>query len=169
MAAQRHKISLRVLKNISRVSVPFELFCDEFKVTKMLHRRFVFACLHFRMSQKICISYWNQKVCRKATTIRLFSNFENLMSNGIQVLSEFFWRTKFFPTSWSAVFRQVWRRSIFKFCVYKLAEAVIYLKFKWEFVIIGRGCLVLLKVKSSLCWRMLCLLKFLVLVRHACW
>ena len=78
------------------------------------------------------------------------------MSNGIQVPSEFFWRTKFFPTSWTAVFSQVWRRSIFKFCVYKLAEAVRYLKFKWEFVIIGRGCLVLLKFKSSLCWRMLC-------------
>ena len=78
------------------------------------------------------------------------------MSNGIQVPSEFFWRTKFFPTSWTAVFSQVWRRSIFKFCVYKLAEAVRYLKFKWEFVIIGRGCLVVLKFKSSLCWRMLC-------------
>ena len=74
------------------------------------------------------------------------------MSNGIQVPSEFFWRTKFFPTSWTAVFSQVWRRSIFRFCVYKLAEAVRYLKFKWEFVIIGRGCLVLLKFKSSLCW-----------------
>ena len=78
------------------------------------------------------------------------------MSNGIQVPSEFFWRTKFFPTSWTAVFSQVWRRSIFKFCVYKLAEAVRFLKFKWEFVIIGRGCLVLRKFKSSLCWRMLC-------------
>ena len=49
----------------------------------------------------------------------------------------------------------VWRRSVFKFCVYKLAEAVRYLKFKWEFVIIGRGCLVLLKFKF-LCRRMLC-------------
>ena len=34
MAAQRHKISLRVLKNILRVNAPFELFYDEFKVTK---------------------------------------------------------------------------------------------------------------------------------------
>ena len=84
------------------------------------------------------------------------------MSNGIQVPSEFFWRTKFFPTSWTAVFSQVWRRSIFKFCVYKLAEAVKYLKFKWEFAIIGRGCLVLFKFKSGLCWRMLC---FRVLLR----
>ena len=38
MAAQRHEISLRVLKNISRVSAPFELFYDEFKVSKMLHK-----------------------------------------------------------------------------------------------------------------------------------
>ena len=76
------------------------------------------------------------------------------MSNGIQVPSEVFWRTKFFPTSWTAVFSQVWQRPIFKFCVYKLAEAVRYLKFKWEFI--GRFCLVLLKFKSSLCWRMLC-------------
>ena len=50
----------------------------------------------------------------------------------------------------------MWRKSIFKFCVYKLVEAVRYLKFKWEFVIIGRSCLVLLKFKLSLCWRMLC-------------
>ena len=78
------------------------------------------------------------------------------MSTGIPVPSEFFWRTKFFPTSWNAVFSQVWRRSIFKFCVYKLAEAVRYLKFKWEFVIIGRGCLVVLKFKWSLCWQVLC-------------
>ena len=34
MAMQRHEISLRVLKNISRVSAPFELSYDEFKVTK---------------------------------------------------------------------------------------------------------------------------------------
>ena len=31
MAAQKHEISLGVLKNISRVSAPFELFYDEFK------------------------------------------------------------------------------------------------------------------------------------------
>ena len=45
---------------------------------------------------------------------------------------------------------------LFRFCVYKFAKAVRYLKFKWEFVIIGRGCLVVLKFKSSLCWQMLC-------------
>ena len=87
------------------------------------------------MSQQICISYWNHKICWKATTICLFSIFENLMSNSIQVPSNFFGRTKFFPTSWSVVFSQVWQRSIFKFCVYKLAEAVSFQKFKWEFII----------------------------------
>ena len=40
MAAQRHEISLRVLKNISRVSAPFELFYDEFKVTKCCPKTF---------------------------------------------------------------------------------------------------------------------------------
>ena len=48
MAAQRHEISLRVLKNISRVSAPFELSYDEFEVTKcctLIQRRFVlFEC-----------------------------------------------------------------------------------------------------------------------------
>ena len=43
MAAQRHEISLRVLKNISRVSPPFELFYDEFKVTKCCTKTFVFV------------------------------------------------------------------------------------------------------------------------------
>ena len=40
MAAQRHEISLRVLKNISRVSPPFELFYDELKVTKCCKKCF---------------------------------------------------------------------------------------------------------------------------------
>ena len=40
MTAQRHEISLRVLKNISRVSPPFELFYDEFKVTKCYTKTF---------------------------------------------------------------------------------------------------------------------------------
>ena len=40
MAAQRHKISLRVLKNISRVSAPFELLYDELKVTKCCTKTF---------------------------------------------------------------------------------------------------------------------------------
>ena len=136
MAAQRHEISLRVLKNISRVSPPFELFYDEFKVTKCCTKTF---CLCWVLRSKIafmrCVTF----------------------SNVLYVFGlSWIWRTKFFPTSWSAVFSHVWRRSIFKFCVYKFAEAVRYLKFKWEFVIIGRGCLVLLKFKSSLCWRMLC-------------
>ena len=43
MAAQRHEISLRVLKNISLVSAPFELFYDEFKVIKCCTKTF-FLC-----------------------------------------------------------------------------------------------------------------------------
>ena len=78
------------------------------------------------------------------------------MCSTILVLSKLFWRIKFFPTSWSGtVLSQVWRRLIFEFCIYILAEAVRYLKFKRDFVIIGRDCLVLLKFLSSLCWRML--------------
>ena len=41
MAAQRHEISLRVLKNISRVSPPFKLFYYKFKVTKCCTKIFV--------------------------------------------------------------------------------------------------------------------------------
>ena len=40
MAAQRHEISLGVLKNISRVSAPFELLYDELKVTKCCTKTF---------------------------------------------------------------------------------------------------------------------------------
>ena len=43
MPAQRHEISLRVLKNISRVSPPFELFYDEFTVRNAAQRHFVFV------------------------------------------------------------------------------------------------------------------------------
>ena len=75
----------------------------------------------------------------------------------------------FFPMTWSAVFSQLWRRSIFKFCGYKLAEAVRFLKFKSEFIIIGRGCSVLLKFKLKLCKDYVPLvLNSLVLIRHPC-
>ena len=40
MAAERQEISLRVLKNTSRVSAPFELSYDEFKVTKCCTKTF---------------------------------------------------------------------------------------------------------------------------------
>ena len=43
MAAQRHGISLRVLKNISRVSPPFELFYDELKLQNAAKKHFVFV------------------------------------------------------------------------------------------------------------------------------
>ena len=45
------------------------------------------------------------------------------------------------------MFSQVCRRSNFKFCVYKLAEAISFLKFRREFVIIGRARLVFSKVQ----------------------
>ena len=38
MAVQRHEISLRVLKNTSWVSTPFELFYDELKVAKLTNK-----------------------------------------------------------------------------------------------------------------------------------
>ena len=41
MAAQKHEVSLRVLKNISQVSAPFELFYDELKVTKCCSKTFL--------------------------------------------------------------------------------------------------------------------------------
>ena len=41
MAAQRHEISLRVLKNISRVSPPFELM--NLKLQNAAKRHFVFV------------------------------------------------------------------------------------------------------------------------------
>ena len=52
MAMQRHEISLRVLKNISRVSAPFELSYDEFKVTKCCTKTF---CLCWVLRSKIAV------------------------------------------------------------------------------------------------------------------
>ena len=43
MAAQRHEISLRVLKNISRVSPPFELFYDNLELQNAAQGHFVFS------------------------------------------------------------------------------------------------------------------------------
>ena len=43
MAAQGHEISLRMLKNISQVSPPFELLYDEFKLQNAAQRHFVFV------------------------------------------------------------------------------------------------------------------------------
>ena len=40
MAAQGYEISLRMLKNISRVSASFKLCYDEFKVTKCCTKTF---------------------------------------------------------------------------------------------------------------------------------
>ena len=60
MAAQRHKISLRVLKNISRVSPPFELFCDEFKVTKCCTKTFCLCrVLRSKTAFMRCVTFSN--------------------------------------------------------------------------------------------------------------
>ena len=67
------------------------------------------------------------------------------------------------------MFSQLWRSSIFKFCGYKLPEAVRFLNSKWEFIIIiiGIGCLVLLKFKSKISKDYVPLvLNFPVLIRH---
>ena len=56
----RHEISLRVLKNISRVSPTFELFHDEFKGTKCCTKTF---CLCWVLRSKIafmrCVTFSN--------------------------------------------------------------------------------------------------------------
>ena len=91
------------------------------------------------------------------------------MWNVVQVPSELFWQTKFFSQELECCVSQLWRRSIFKFCVYKLAETVTLLKFNWEFVIIGRGCLVF---RGECCVLKPCkhyfplISKSLVLIRH---
>ena len=186
MAAQRHEISLRVLKNISRVRPPFELFYDEFKVTKCCTKTFrlcwvlrskiaVMRCVTFSnvlyvfglfMNNKLGHVYISAWVWRFASVTEIIKYVAKLLLFACLVFSTTLCRTvyKFQASSFDELsfshelkccVSQVWRKSIFKFCVYKLVEAVRYLKFKWEFVIIGRGRLVLLKFKSSLCWRML--------------
>ena len=60
MAAQRHEISLRVLKNISQVSPPFELFCDEFNVTKCCTKTFCLCCvLRSKIAFMRCVTFSN--------------------------------------------------------------------------------------------------------------
>ena len=55
MAAQGHELSLRVLKNISRVSAPLELFYYEFKVTKCCTKTF---CL-CKIAVMFCVTFSN--------------------------------------------------------------------------------------------------------------
>ena len=71
MATRRQEIPLRVLKNISRVIPPSNCFMMNLTLQKAAQRHFVFvecyvvsiheklirACLHFSMSQQICIRY----------------------------------------------------------------------------------------------------------------
>ena len=60
MAAQRHEVSLRVLKNISRVSAPFELFYDEFKVTKCCTNTFCLCrVLRSKIAVMRCVTFSN--------------------------------------------------------------------------------------------------------------
>ena len=178
MAARRHEISLRALKTFHEWALLSNCFMMNFKLQNAAQRRFVFVeCYVVNLlswvawlsrtfstflDNQLGHVYISARVGRFASVTEIIKYVENLLlfaclvfsrtlcQKGIKVPTEFFWRTKFFPTSWSAVLSQAWRRSILK-----LAESARYLKFKWEFVIIGRGCLVLLKFKSSLCWRML--------------
>ena len=117
-------------------------FASVTEIIKYVEKLLIFACLVF--SRTFCETVYKFQT----------SCFDEL---------------SFFPMTWSAVFSQLWRRSIFKFCGYKLAEAVRFLNFKWEFIIIGIGCLVLLKFKSKLSKDYVPLvLNFLVLIRHPC-
>ena len=60
MAAQRHEVSLRVLKNISRMRAPFELFYDEFKVKKCCTKAF-YLCWMLRSKIAVihCVTFSN--------------------------------------------------------------------------------------------------------------
>ena len=117
-------------------------FASVTEIIKCVEKLLIFACLVF--SRTFCETVYKFQT----------SCFDEL---------------SFFAMTWSAVFSQSWLRSIFKFCVYKLAEAVRFLKFKLQFIIIGRGCLVLLKFKCKLCDDYVPLvLNFLVLIRHPC-
>jgi len=59
MATQRHEISLRVLKNISRVSVPFELFYDECNVTCCPKTFCLCWVLHSKIAFMRCVTFSN--------------------------------------------------------------------------------------------------------------
>ena len=117
-------------------------FASVTEIIKYVEKLLIFACLVF--SRTFCETVYKFQT----------SCFDEL---------------SFFAMTWRAVFSQSWLRSIFKFCVYKLAEAVRFLKFKWEFIIIGRGCLVLVKFKFMLCKdRVPLVLNFPVLIRYPC-
>ena len=59
MAAQRHEISLRVLKNISRVSPPFELFMMNLKLQNAAQRHFVFVERYVVKLLSRCVTFSN--------------------------------------------------------------------------------------------------------------
>ena len=116
--------------------------------------------------QLICISYWYHEICWKATNIRLFSIFRTFCETVYKFQTSCFDELIFSHELECCVESSVTKVD-FKFCVYKLVKAVRFLKFKWEFIIICRGCLVLLKFKFKLCKDHVPLaLNFLVLIRH---
>ena len=119
VAAQRHEISLRVLKNISRVIPPFELFYDEFKVIRCCTKT---LCLCWVLRSKIAFMRYvtfsnllyvfglirNNKlghfyipawVSRFASVTEIIKYVEKLLAFACTTVlpSEFFWQTKFFP------------------------------------------------------------------------
>ena len=60
MAAQRHEISARVLKNILLMTAPFELFYYEFKVTKCCTKTFgLCSLLRTKIAFMRCVTFSN--------------------------------------------------------------------------------------------------------------
>ena len=60
MAAERNEISPRVLKNILRVSAPFDLFYDEFKVTNGCTKTFCLcSVLRSKIAFMCCVTFSN--------------------------------------------------------------------------------------------------------------
>ena len=109
------------------------------------------ACLHFSMSQQIFISYWNHKICQLMLFACLvFSRTSCEMVYKFQ--ASCFDELSFCPRAGVLCLVKC-DEGRFSSCVFTSWNI---LKFKWEFVIIGRGCLVVLKFKSSLYWPMLC-------------
>ena len=78
------------------------------------------------MSQQICISYWNHKICRKAATFRLFSISRTLCQTVYKFQASSFDELRFFPRAGML-------------CLVKCDE--------------GRFSS---SVFTSLCWRMVC-------------
>ena len=61
---------VKLLSCVAWLSRTFCTFLDHSWIINIIR-----PCLHFSMSRHISISSWNHKICRKATTFRLFSIF----------------------------------------------------------------------------------------------